>query len=258
MRIPTFYTVSHSPNGHDFSCLPLLEQHFSRFGRLNLELIAALIDAGADANPTSGHRQTPSLSLFERAAQRYDAGPEVFQLLLKGRASVNCTYDGNTALQSVVKHKRVEMVEMLLNAGADVNAPARPDGGRTALQHATERGDLGTVKLLLSRGADVNAPAGHDGGITALQGTMRKGSLKIVLTLLEAGANINDAPAVVGGRTALEAAAEWGRLDIVHLLLNNDSEPDTIEARCKRAAEFAEGNYHSTIARDLRQHRPRR
>ena len=255
---PNVYTASHSPDGHEFSFLPLLEQHFSRSGSLNLELIAALIDAGADANPTSGHRQFPSLSLFERAAQNDDAGPEVFQLLLKGKASVNWTYDGKTVLQSVAKHNRVEMVETLLNAGADVNAPAGPKSGRTALQHASEQGNLEMAKLLLSHGAEVNAPAGHKKGITALQGAMCKGSLKLVLTLLEAGANINDEPAAVDGRTALEAAAEWGRLDIVHLLLNNDSEPDTIEARCEEAAEFAEEKYHSTIARDLRQHRPKR
>ena len=255
---PNVYTVSDPPAGNDVTFLSPLELLFSRFRSLNLDAIAALIDAGADANPTSGHRQTPSLSLFERAAKKNDAGPEVFQLLLKGRASVNWTYDGNTVLQSVAKHNRVDMVETLLNAGAILNAPAGPNSGRTALQHATETGNLEMVKLLLSHGADVNAPAGRVKGITALQGAMLKGSLKMVLTLLEAGADINDAPAVIEGRTALEAAAEWGRLDIVHLLLNNDKEPDTIEARCKRAAELAAKKHHSTIARDLRQHRPRR
>ena len=259
-----------------------------------LEVIAALLNAGADPNPTPMYHYGELTSFFDRAAMNLDAGPEVIQLLLRKGASVNWTCDGITALQSVAKYNRTDMVEVLLNAGADVNAPAGPhEDDRTALQHATELGNLEMVKLLLSHGADmnapavsyygrtalqkatelgslemvklllsngaeVNAPAGHKGGITALQGAMREGSLKIVLTLLEAGANINDAPAAFDGRTALEAAAEWGRLDIVHLLLNNDSEPDTIEARCERAAKFAEYNYHSTIARDLRQHRPSR
>ena len=222
----------------------------------NLEIITALINAGADANPTPG-RDFPIMSFFEIAAINH-AGPEVVQLLLKGGASLDWISLGDTVLQSVTKHNKVDMVEILLNAGASVNAPAGRNSGRTALQYATEKGNLEMVKLLLSRDADVNAPAGHEKGITALQGAMRTGSLKMVLTLLEAGANINDAPAAVDGRTALEAAAEWGRLDIVHLLLSNDDEPDTIEARCERAAEFAEKNYRSIIARDLRQHKPKR
>ena len=242
-----------------------LEQAITRLfeGPEYLEVIAALLNAGADANPTPGHRFDLRLrvgfmsSFFQRVALEPNAGPEVIQLLLERGASVNWTSDGNTALQSIAELNRNDMVELLLNAGANVNAPAVPLRGRTALQHATENGNLEMVKLLLARGADVNAPAADDGGVTALQGSMCKGSLKMVLTLLEAGANINDAPAAVDGRTALEAAAEFGRLDIVHLLLNNDKEPDTIEARCKRAAEFAEEEHHSTIARDLRQHRPK-
>ena len=220
----------------------------------NLEIIATLINAGADTNPTRGHHPTRSLFNLPGATK---GGPELVDLLLKNGASVNGTYNGMTVLQSVASCDTVGVVEALLKAGAYVNGPAEPYYGRTALQYATERGDLEMVKLLLSRGADVNAPAGHEGGITALQGAMWKGSLKMVLTLLEAGANINDAPAAVNGRTALEAAAEFGRLDIVHLLLNNDTEPDTIEARCKRAADFAEEQCHSIIARDLRQHKPR-
>lgn len=258
---PNVYTTRLSPHRNLETLLSPLEQAFLRdFDRpWNLEIIATLINAGADANPTPGYRWgLPVSSFFEQVAENDDAGPEMFQLLLKGRASVDWTYDGNTVLQSVVKHNRVDMVEMLLNAGAILNAPAGPDRGRTALQHATEQGNFEMVQLLLSHDADVNAPAGHEKGITALQGAILKGSLKMVLTLLEAGADINDAPAAVEGRTALEAAAEWGRLDIVHLLLNNDSEPDTIEARCKRAAEFAEDQGHATIARDLRQHRPKR
>ncbi|KAM0800254.1 ankyrin repeat-containing domain protein [Usnea florida] len=294
--------------------------------RPNLEIIATLIKAGADTNPTHGHQPTRSLFHLPGVGQ---GGPELVHLLLESGVSVNGTHDGMSVLQSIAEHNRIEMVGMLLNAGADVNAPAglksgrtvlqnatergdlemvklllshgvdvnapatpfygsrtalqhatargdlemvklllchgadvnapaQYDGSRRALQHATERGDLEMVKLLLSHGADVNAPAGRRYGITALQGAMRKGSLKMVLTLLEAGAHINDVPAAVEGRTALEAAAEWGRLDIVHLLLNNDGEPDTIEARCKRAADFAEKQYHSIIARGLRQHKPKR
>jgi ankyrin repeat protein len=55
---------------------------------------------------------------------------------------------------------KTEVVELLLEAGADVDSPA-PDG-RVALHHAVVAGDLGSVKSLLEHGADV--------GVTCMDG----------------------------------------------------------------------------------------
>jgi len=55
---------------------------------------------------------------------------------------------GQTALMLAVSHGRLEMVRMLLDAQADVNA--QDDDGSTALMCATEHGYTEIVKLLLA------------------------------------------------------------------------------------------------------------
>jgi ankyrin repeat protein len=58
----------------------------------------------------------------------------------------------------------VELLTLLLDAGAEVNARQR--GGFTAIQATAQNGDLAATQLLLARGADVLAQT--DDGQTAL------------------------------------------------------------------------------------------
>jgi ankyrin repeat protein len=229
-----------------------LEEALSRWS-INIEIVSALVDAGADVNKTA-HSNKPGL--LRLAAIRGHV--EAVQLLLKAGACINATSeDKTTVLRAAISTNNVDLIKILLDAGADVNASAGPELGRTALQKAAEDSNTGILKLLLSHGADVNAPAGHSRGITALQGAAISGHLNIVLILLRSGAQINAPPASREGRMALDAAAEHGRLDIVHLLLKNDDEPGAIETRCKRAAKLAASNGHYVIARILREHKRR-
>ena len=52
---------------------------------------------------------------------------------------------------------------------------------------------------------------------------------------------------------ALDAAAEHGRLDMVYLFLKNDSDVETLDIRCKRAAKLASTSL--VLAKLLRQHK---
>ena len=82
------------------------------------------------------------------------------------------------------------MVERLLAAKADVNAPAAGNFGRTALQAAAGGGHLEVVERLLAAKADVNAPAASiRGGRTALQAAAGGGHLEVVERLMDAGAH---------------------------------------------------------------------
>jgi hypothetical protein len=80
-----------------------------------------------------------------------------------------------------------EVVKILLNAGADVNA----QGGEysNALQAASWEGNEQVVKILLDAGADVNAQGGEYGN--ALQAASWEGNEQVVKILLDAGANVN-------------------------------------------------------------------
>ena len=137
----------------------------------------------------------------------------------------------NEELRAAANHSRLDLVRLLIDAGADVNAPAseggkRTRGGWTTLQEAAGEGHLALVQLLLEAGADVNAPAGKNFGRTALQAAVENGDLPLVQLLLEAGADVN-APAGKGcGRTALQAAAEEGHLALVQLLLEAGADVD--------------------------------
>ncbi|KAK8085818.1 ankyrin repeat-containing protein [Apiospora hydei] len=94
------------------------------------------------------------------------------------------------------------------------------DASRTTLQFAVERGDWECIELLVEAGADVNAPAARHGGATALQLAAGKGYVGLVKWLIEKhGAEVTAPGADSDGITALEGAAAFGRLDVVGLLL---------------------------------------
>ncbi|KFX92771.1 hypothetical protein O988_07132 [Pseudogymnoascus sp. VKM F-3808] len=198
----------------------------------NEEIIQHLITAGADVNRAS---QLHGMPLPE--ARSFGS----VQTLISAGANVNGTTPGGiTALQGSITTDNIDIVQLLLNAGADANAPApRQMYGKTALQAAASRGKVPIVGLLLRHGADPNAPAYESHGVTALQAAAMDGHLPVVLMLLRAGADVNAPAAKIGGRTALEAAAEHDRLDMVSLFLKNDTDPDSLELRRKKAAKLA-------------------
>lgn len=65
-------------------------------------------------------------------------------------------YDGHTPLHVAVIHKDAEMVQLLRDAGADLNKP-EPTCGRTPLHLAVEGQAAGVLALLLKAGADPTA-----------------------------------------------------------------------------------------------------
>lgn len=58
------------------------------------------------------------------------------------------------------------------------------------------------IDFLLDAGAEINAPAGYHGGVTALQGAAIRGHMGFALKFLEAGADINAAAAIMDGRSS--------------------------------------------------------
>jgi ankyrin repeat protein len=82
----------------------------------------------------------------------------------------------------------MRLIQMLLDAGADINAPPRAENGWTVLQGAAMRGHINLVHFLLQRGAQVNAAGAEENGRTALEGAAENGHLDTVQLLLNAGA----------------------------------------------------------------------
>ncbi|CAG9975139.1 unnamed protein product [Clonostachys byssicola] len=92
-----------------------------------------------------------------------------------------------TALQHAVALKDLSMIDLLLDAGANVNSPAAEFKGATALQIAAATGQIGLARRLIALGADIDAPGANFGGRTALQAAAERGRLDMVQFLLECG-----------------------------------------------------------------------
>jgi ankyrin repeat protein len=116
-----------------------------------LDVAALLLTHGADIEARDEHGRTPLLLAVDRPS----ASREIVAFLIRNRAQVNTRSDnGETPLLAALMRDR-EIVQMLLDGGADVNYSDR--WRRTPLHWAVEAGDLALVELLVSRGANVNA-----------------------------------------------------------------------------------------------------
>lgn len=124
---------------------------------------------------------------------------------------------------------------------------------RTALQHAVENENMELVTLLVNAGAKVNAPAAMDSGATALQIASIQGCIPMVQYLISHGADPYAKGAAKHGRTALQGAAEHGRKDIVDLLLANSASAYQHREELVKAVFYSEKNTHKVVTEVLRE-----
>ncbi|XP_067874576.1 uncharacterized protein bcl3 [Heterodontus francisci] len=110
-------------------------------------------------------------------------------LLGSGRENVDLeirNYDGYTPLHVAVNSRHKELVALLLDQGADVDA-VDIKSGRTPLVHSVENNYMDMVNLLLQHGANVNLQTYS--GNTALHSSSGRGLMEIVKALLKNGAD---------------------------------------------------------------------
>ncbi|RAK92212.1 ankyrin [Aspergillus costaricaensis CBS 115574] len=160
-----------------------------------------------------------------------------------------------TPLQAAVKNQLVSIVQCLVkNPQTNIDYLGEGAGRRTALQHAVNNGNMDLINFLLDHGANVNSTPSEDGGATALQIAAIQGYLGIARKLIDLDADVNAAPARRNGRTALEGAAEHGRIDILRLLLDEGASlvGNDGERQYRRAVELAEKNGHMAAAKLLK------
>lgn len=103
-------------------------------------------------------------------------------------------------------------VQLLLSAGADVNASDRD--GYTPVMRAAEKGHLSVVKVLLAAGANVNV---SQGGESLLMKIVANGDLLTAERLVAAGADVNHRAR--DGQTALDIARATNNRDLEMLLV---------------------------------------
>jgi len=153
------------------------------------------------------------------AVMNRDAG--AVRALMQRRADVNAPQnDGTTALMWAARYDDLDAADLLIRGGARVSSANRD--GATALQLAAINGSARMLEKLIKAGADPNAPLSATGD-TALMLSARTGKTAAMDVLLESGANVN-AKESWGGTTALMWAVSERHADAVRLLLGHGAD----------------------------------
>ncbi|KAJ5110886.1 hypothetical protein N7532_001421 [Penicillium argentinense] len=186
-----------------------------------------LRERGADCDAKNEAGITPLIEAASREHLKF-----IEWLLHEGVMVGVCAMRGD-ALQAAALRGYAEVVRILLDAHADVNAQGGKYGN--ALQAAAYRGSTEVVWMLLDAHADVNAQGGYFGN--ALQAAALGESTKVVRILIDAHADVNaqggqfgnalqaaayGESSEVGGQfgNALQAAAYRGNTEVVRMLLD--------------------------------------
>ena len=129
------------------------------------------------------------------------------------------TKASNNLMLNAVRNGNIKNVEKQLTAGADVKAVL--ENGMTALHVAAIFGHIEIVELLIANGADVNA-TDNKFGATSLYGAAGAGQKDIAELLISNGAIVN--AKIPRGDTALHAAIMGGHKEVIELLITNDAD----------------------------------
>ena len=169
----------------------------------------------------AGGRQVPAakpVSEIITASQRGDVA-RLKELLAGGASASEVDPEtGRSALHFAARENRAEVVSVLLESKADINATDRT--GKTPLTLAAENSAVETTKLLIERGADINK-RDQIGG-TSLTWACGLGGAATVKLLIDGGADLSVVD--VNGLTPLIWAAGIGKPESVKLIL--ERKPD--------------------------------
>lgn len=150
-------------------------------------------------------------------------------------------------LHTAIYVKNINAIKQHIEYGSDLNKP-EPMFGSTPLMSASAMGQLQVAQMLVEAGADVNLK--NKDGSTALQIAIVFDKTEIAEFLIDAGSELNGKNN--DGSTPLHTAAFFCRLDIVKQLLKNGADKtiknnygDTAKEVVETPFDQVEGIYDS-------------
>lgn len=208
-----------------------------------------LLKHGANVNARFYGGNSGWTPLIEAVGRR---SIQITKLLLDNKADTELTGGelSHTPLQEAVAHFDVGITHLLLQSGADVNA--RSANCVSAFHLATQSGQKNILELLLDAGADINAGAHFDAGgdftVTPLLIAVLEDHPKTVKFLLDHGADPNISMGPFG--TPLEVAKRQGFPDVVDILMMNGGTTRNDDERELFAPFVKLGRPRITLERD--------
>jgi ankyrin repeat protein len=126
-----------------------------------------------------------------------------------------------TVWQKAIISGRIELVELMLQKGIDVNA--KDQYGMSFLGFALKYGKNDIVELLLTRGADLPSPRKDKKGSGALHNAAMDGYEMMTKMLLANGDNVDEKDEIYEF-TALHYAARFGNKGVAEVLIANGAD----------------------------------
>jgi ankyrin repeat protein len=152
-------------------------------------------------------------------------------------------------LVEAARNRDHQAVRTLLNQRFDVDV--RSHDGATALLWAAHWNDLDTADLLIRAGANVNAANAFR--VTPLSLACTNGNAALVDRLLKAGANPNTA--IATGETPIMTCAGTGSADAVPMLIARGADVNAKEpSQNQTALMWAAAEHHSDVVKTLIEH----
>ena len=206
-----------------------MEQHeldellFEAVEIVDVGLVQELLSHGADINTRVDGQDILLAAMLPSWKQGTNI--ELIKLLLRSGANPNRhSENGKTALYWATVGDENELVELLIEAGATVEAE-QPKDGYTSLHIASEHGNREITELLLKSGGKSALNKFDETSRTPLMWALEKGYLEIAHMLIEAGADVNafDEPRI--GNTALRQIVDRGSYEMIELLVKAGADP---------------------------------
>ena len=164
-------------------------------------------------------------------------------------------YEGRTALHHAAYNGLEEIVKILIDRGASINAriadsaydnrvnylghiptEAYECAWITPLHNAAGNGHVNIAELLIAHGADITAAGSQ--GYKPYDAAIKRGQVEVVKVLLRHGAPVNE-KATPDSPSPLYWAVQAGRGELVRVLLENGADEERHTPRIKRAFALA-------------------